>query len=240
MPGAGDTGLRRRIGAPACHPVRMDLIVGVLVFIGGLVAKPLTDLATEAVRELIARKRRDQETASVQADKASERCWDALAILSDNLLTHIYRSRAQSRDGKPYPERDERSDLIRTNTAKLGVNLELLHVEARESMRLVVDLLRRVDGIDSDSRSPYAHYDPAATIIDETLVYGRRVLGASLRHEKIPLLSPKVLEYSLALDDEDEFWADEMTDPYTEAAYGHARDAWRTAHQDILDLQDRA
>jgi hypothetical protein len=216
--------------------VAVDVLIAVLLFLAGLLAKPIVELASELVRLLVTRRQTHADAALAHADRSSEQCLEALAVLRDEKLLHLNRSRAESRGGIAYPERGERSQRVNEATAQLEANIELLHPDAREPMRLVVDVVWRLQHIDAESGAEYAHYDFAWTILSEAIRYGRKLLGAQLRREKVPPLTRKMREYAIVLDDEDKFWSEVSSDDQSEAR----RQTWITEHADELGPDGKA
>lgn len=205
---APDLGLRQLGPAQVydfCDPLRVEILPGILVFIGGLLAKPLADLAGDVVRQIISRRHADAATATAQADRAAERCWESLAVFRADASRHL----ARKRRGDQGLGQDDLAARLLAAAAQLDANVQLLRTEAREPMTLVLDVLRSAERIDSEAGAPFSHYDSAFTMLDEAVSYGRQVLVAHIHREKLPPMPRKLEEYAIALEDERGFWESE-------------------------------
>jgi hypothetical protein len=214
----------------------VDVLLAVAAFIGGLLAKPLADLSTELVRQIVARRQAKTDKAVAQADLASERCWEALAILASGLPRHLPRKRRfMSGANMDYPQREEVEERLLGARVLLEANSELLGPEARAPMRRVVDILGAVEDIEPGTNAPFAHYDSATTIVNETARYGRQILGAQLRGEKVPAMPDRLREYLIAKNESDEFWDEDYPQSQGIPGVKTARELWLGEHRAQLD-----
>jgi hypothetical protein len=226
-----------KLAAVSASLAPVELVLGVVAFIGGLLAKPLADLSAELVKQLVTRRQAKTDEALAQADAASERCWEAFAVLTNELPKHVQRLWMQGT--QEYPERAEVDERMLSMRVLLEANAELLHPDAREPMRRVVDIFAAVEEIESANGAPFAHYDPAFKIVPETARYGRQVLRAQLRREKLPPMPGRVHEYLIAVREADEFWDEDYPESQGVAGVKTARELWLAEHRSEIEKVPR-
>lgn len=209
----------------SCEASHVDIVTGLLLFLGGVLSKPASELASFVATELIRRRQVRHDTGLTQADRASERCLEAMAVLADEVPRHRFRTRAAAE----YPDQMETYRRIAAAEAQLEANLELLDTLTRERMRQVLLVLRDASQLGSESGAPFAHYDSTEAITREAVRSGRVLLSAHLRRESLPEISDKMAEYLIAEAEADEVYAEVYEDEATDE-YVRARDEWRRTH----------
>lgn len=212
--------------------VNMDLTqaaTAVLLFLIGVVSKPLSELANYGVLAVVKTKERRLDAAVAQADAAAQVCLEHLATLNDEIpkRTNLSRLSSSSDDGRVAADLSAKEERIDSALAALEGAAFLLPPDTRKIFTQIIEILRAADDL-SDPHSPYSHYHSVYRITRESVDYARLVLGAQLRRESLPLVPLVVREYQLALVDRMEFY-DEM---YAEdiAREQRTAEAWRSAH----------
>lgn len=197
----------------------MDLpgILGaVLLFLGGVLSKPASELANYVVLRVVTRGEKNEDAANAQADAASHECRKALATIERELPR-----RQQQEDASGHRERlDDAYAALEGNAALLGKDI-------RDELSLVITVLRAAPQMAHESGHPEAHYDNLRTIVQMTVARARDVLGAQLRREPLPQSSQRIKEYAHALRHMEEFEADVYYDDLQE--YEERAKHWRNA-----------
>jgi hypothetical protein len=178
-----------------------------LLFLGGMLAKPISELVNYATIGWITRNSQKRDAVKGRTLGAAEEALKSLASLERhmNTLSNLARRAEISKE-----DLAAATSGVDNSIADLEAHIALLPLEFRKKVSLVVEILRNVNHIRYEAGNPVCHYSSRFAIVRTTMAHGRELLAAYLRQEPPPPPNQSILEYKKAWENIQSFYDSEL------------------------------